>query len=76
MKKLLYHFPHYAMKTNHLLPHYVPRNTVLFGKYILSPLDKTAAKSYLLLILYWDMQDLFHQERLIHVALLKMTLHV
>lgn len=58
IKKLLHHFPHYAMKTNYSLLNYMPRNTVLFGNYILLPLDITAAKPYLLLILSWELQSL------------------
>lgn len=58
MKKLLHHFPHYAMKTNHSLLNYMSRNAVLFGNHILLPLDITAAKPYLLLILSWGLQSL------------------
>lgn len=58
MKELLYHSPHYAVKTNYLLPSYMPKNTVLFGNYILLPVDITTAKPYLLLILYWELQGL------------------
>lgn len=36
----------------------MPRNTVLFRNYILLPLDITAAKPYLLLILPWELQSL------------------
>lgn len=47
MKKLLHH---YAMKTNDPFLYAMPRNIVLFGKYILLPWDITAAEPYLLLI--------------------------